>query len=144
MTPGERQSTSALLFLVLLCLKERYPFARTLAICIIVHPTHEPKEMPGLPKKKFVKLRDPRPPQPAVLLRHAHANHANAAQRMQTDLSTHRITSHSFTIPLFPKPPPMWPLFPFCEKTSQNRSVSSPAPVTIVPPSGLMLRYKTR
>jgi hypothetical protein len=59
----------------------------------------------------------------------------------------HRITSHSFTIPPFPNPlPPTCPppLFPFCEKTSQKRSVSSPAPVTIVPPSGLMLRYRTR
>lgn len=60
----------------------------------------------------------------------------------------HRITSHSFTVPFFPSPPPICPppppLLPFCENTSQNRSVSSPAPVTMVPPSGLMLRYSTR
>lgn len=49
----------------------------------------------------------------------------------------YRMIPHSPTIPRFASP--------FClENTSQKRRVSSPAPVTIMAPSGLILRYSTR
>jgi hypothetical protein len=34
-------------------LERKYLFARTLAICIIVRPIHEPKEMSNPPKEKY-------------------------------------------------------------------------------------------
>ena len=52
---------------------------------------------------------------------------------------SHRMTPHSPTIPFAFRPS-----FPFPPKTSQNLNVSSPAPVTIIAPSGLMLKYSTR
>lgn len=54
----------------------------------------------------------------------------------------HRITPHSANLPPPPSPSSLAPgRFP---NTFQNRSVSSPAPVTTVLPSGLIARYSTR
>lgn len=55
----------------------------------------------------------------------------------------HRMTPQSASLPL---PPPSLPSLCPClrPKVVQNRSVSSPAPVTIVLPSGLIAKYNTR
>jgi len=47
---GRRVYRSALPSFALI--ERKYLFARTLAICIIVRPIHEPKEMPKPPKEK--------------------------------------------------------------------------------------------
>lgn len=63
-----------------------------------------------------------------------HLRHATATP---PTWDRYRITPQSFTTPL-----PLLSLF-LVLNTSQNLSVSSPAPVTTVPPSGLMERYST-